>query len=78
MAQRRDDKLIRRVIDKLRVIRKARGLTQAAVYEDTSVDIQKYETQYTNLSLTTLAILCEYYEISLDEFFGGLDRPETT
>ena len=78
MAQRREDKLIRRVIDKLRVIRKARGLTQAAVYEDTSVDIQKYETQYTNLSLTTLAILCEYYEISLGEFFGGLDRPETT
>ena len=69
MAQRRDIKMLQRIVGKLRELRKARGLTQQAVYEDTNVDIGKYETQPNNLSITTLAILCSYYEVTLEEFF---------
>lgn len=73
MTQRRDDKLLRQIIERLRKIRKARGLTQDAVYEDTNVDIGKYEACLANLSITTIAILCKYYEIPLEEFFKGID-----
>ncbi len=64
--------MLRQIIDKLRDIRKSRGLTQAAVYEDTSVQVSKYEVGYMNMSITTIAILCEYFDISLEEFFKGI------
>ncbi len=73
MAQRRDDKLIGRVAVRLREIRKGRGLTQAAVYEDTNVNVGNVESYNNNLTLTTLAILCDYYEMPLDEFFRGMN-----
>ncbi len=73
MTQRRDDKLLRQIIERLREIRKACRLTQDAVYEDTNVDIGKYEARPANLSITTIAILCKYYEIPLEEFFKGID-----
>ncbi len=73
MAQRRDDKLLGRVAVRLREIRKARGLTQAAVYEDTNVNVGNVESYNNNLTLTTLAILCDYYEMPLDEFFRGMN-----
>ncbi len=73
MVQRRDDKLIHQVVDKLREIRKARNLSQAAVYEDTGIHIAKIESKGTNLTVTALSILCKYYEIPLEEFFKGID-----
>ncbi len=73
MAQRRrDDKLIRQVADRFRELRKARGLTLDAVLEDTNVDIKYYESRATNVTITTIAILCEYFDISLEEFFKGI------
>ena len=73
MTERRDIKLIRQVTDRLRALRKARGLTQAAVYEDTGVHIGKIESRDTNLSITAVSILCNYYEITLEEFFRGIE-----
>ena len=65
--------MIRQVTDKLRRIRKARNLTITAVYEDTGIHIGKIETKETNLNITAIGILCKYYEISLEEFFKGID-----
>ena len=70
---RRDDNLIRQITDRLREIRKTRGLTQTAVYEDTGIHIGKIESTQTNLSISAIAMLCRYYEISLEEFFKGLE-----
>ncbi len=73
MEARRDDKMLRQIVDKFREIRKSRGLTQGAVYEDTGIHVAKYETSNYNLSITTIAILCSYYEISLRDFFDGIE-----
>lgn len=73
MAPRRDEKLLRQIIDRLRKLRKERKLTQDAVYEDTNVDIRHIESRGTNITITTLAILCGYFEISLKDFFDGID-----
>ena len=73
MARRRDEELLRQIKDKFREIRKSRALTQDAVREDTNVDIAHFETKGTNLTITTIAILCGYYEITLKEFFDGIE-----
>ncbi len=73
MAHRRDEKLIRQVMDKMRELRKTRGLTQDAVYEDTGVQIKVYETGTYNPTITTIAILCCYFGVTLEEFFKGIN-----
>ncbi len=45
---------------------------QEAVYEDTGVHIKKIEAKGSNLTITSVAILCEYFDISLEEFFKGV------
>ena len=72
MPQRRDDNLVQQVADRVRELRKARGLTQDALREDTGVHIKNIESKGINLTVTTIAILCEYFEISLEEFFKGI------
>lgn len=74
MAERRDEKLLARVAERLCGLRKARGLTQAAVYEDTNVHIGQIEAKHNNISITTLSILCDYYETTLEEFFKGIGK----
>jgi transcriptional regulator with XRE-family HTH domain len=72
MTQRRDNKLAQQIFDKFRTIRKARGLTQSAVYEDTGVDVKTYESRSVNPSIATIAILCSYFEITLEDFFKDI------
>ena len=73
MAPRRDEKLIRQVMGRIRELRKARGLTQDAVYMDTGVHVKVYETGNYNPTITTIGILCDYFEITLEEFFKGIE-----
>ncbi len=72
MIQRRDDKLLEQIADRFRALRKERLLTQDAVYEDTGVDIGRIEKSRINPSISTINSLCEYYEISLEEFFRDI------
>ncbi len=72
MAQRRDDKVLRQVAERIRDIRKELKITQDVVEDDTSLSIGRIEAGSMNLSLTTIVILCDYFEVSLEEFFHGI------
>lgn len=72
MAQRRDEKLLEQIALRLRELRKVRGLSQDAVFEDTGVFVRRIEAGTNNLTISTLSALCDYYEITLEEFFKGL------
>ncbi len=65
--------MLRQIMGRLRELRKARGLTQEAVHEDTGIDLAFYESRLTNFSITTIAILCSYFEITLRDFFDGIN-----
>lgn len=67
--QRRNEKLMTLVAKKLKQLRKDKGLSQYIVYLDTELNIGHIELGKTNISVSTLSILCEYYGISLEEFF---------
>ena len=72
MVQRRDDKVLRQIADRIREIRKELNITQTVVIEDTGVNIGNIEAEAKNLTITTLIILCDYFEVSLEEFFRGI------
>lgn len=60
----------------LRDLRKERNLSQIDVYIDTDIHIGRIERGKTNISITTLSDICDYYRISLEEFFSGIDYPK--
>lgn len=70
--QRRNDFLVEQVLIRLKDIRKARGLTQENVRFDTDLNIGRIESGRHSISLTTLADLCDHYEVTLEEFFGNV------
>lgn len=67
--QRRNDILVEQVVERLKSIRRAQGLTQESVRFDTDLNIGRIESGRHSISLTTLADLCDYYNISLEDFF---------
>ncbi len=73
MVKRRDENAVQQVADRIRELRKARGLTLDAVYEDTGVHVKHVESKGINLTITSIAVLCRYFEISLEDFFKGLE-----
>ena len=76
--QRRNDILVEQVIERLKSIRRTRGLTQENVRFDTDLNIGRIESGRHSISLTTLADLCDYYGISLEEFFKEIETHRQT
>lgn len=70
--QKRDDKLIKVMGQKLQSLRKARGVSQIEVYIETNINVKRIEVGTQNISVSTLSILCDCYGITLKDFFDGL------
>ena len=70
--QRRNDILLAIIGEKLVKLREARGLSQQKVYIHTGIDMDMIERGEYNLTLTTLS---DYYNISIKEFFKGVENP---
>ncbi len=70
--KRRDDQLLRQIADRIREIRKELKITQDVVFEDIGVNVSVIESKAQNLTMTTVAILCDYFEVSLEDFFRGI------
>ena len=69
-----DYDLLQAVAQKLKQLREAKGLSQRIVYIDTDFNIGKIEVGKTNITISTLSRLCNYYGTSLKEFFDELDQ----
>lgn len=68
--ERHNEKVVGEVIARLRQLRREHGLSQMDVYIDTDINIARIEAGRGNISISTLADLCDYYRISLADFFG--------
>ncbi len=70
--RRRNEELVKAVGKRLRELRLAKGLSQDVVYVDTDVHIARVEMGRYNVTISTLSDLCDYYGITLKEFFEGI------
>lgn len=71
--ERYDYELLEWTALRMKELREAKGDSQEKVYFDTGLNLGRIELGKTNISLTTLSIFCKYYNISLEEFFRGID-----
>lgn len=69
MAQIRDQILLHKIALRLKALRERKGVSQDDIFEDTKIHIARIETAKINVSVSTLNKLCEYFEITLSEFF---------
>ena len=72
MGQIKNEILLRKIALQIKALRVERKLTQAAFFEDTSIHIARIETGRNNISVSTLNAICEYFEISLSDFFTNI------
>lgn len=73
--QRRDEILLRKIILRIKELRSTHGHTQEKVQEDTGLNIPSLESGENFPNLTTISIICTYYNITLAEFFAPLNYP---
>lgn len=60
------------VAARLRELREQKGVSQESVYIDTDLNVGRIEAAMNNLTIDTLAILCDYYGVTFEEFFRGI------
>lgn len=67
--ERHNARIVGEVIARLRHLRNTRSISQLDVYIDTDINIARIESGKGNVSISTLADLCDYYRITLSDFF---------
>lgn len=61
--------LLEAIAGRLKELCAEKGVSQETVYENTGIHIGKIETARYNITVSTLSKLCNYYGITLKEFF---------
>lgn len=64
--------LIKKIALQFKKLRTEHNLTQEAVYNDTGIHIARLELGTRDFSVSTIKKLCDYFDISLEDFFKGL------
>jgi transcriptional regulator with XRE-family HTH domain len=65
-------KYLIKVAERIKQLRLDRNLTQEDFYNDTGIHIGRVETAKSNLTIATLLEICEYFEITIQEFFESI------
>lgn len=65
--------LLLELIRRLKVLREGKKLTLQEVYDATGVHIGRIESNRLNMTITTLAILCQHYQATLSETLKDID-----
>ena len=72
--QYQDEVLLKSIILTIKELRKEKGVTLETFYFDTGIHLARIEQGKTNISISTLAKICAYFEISLVEFFVKVEN----
>lgn len=64
-------RLLIELAKRVKSLRKERGLTQENCLNDTGIQFSRIEQGKRNISFTTLYEICNYFNISLTEFFAN-------
>ena len=77
LKQYQDKDLLYLIILVLKDIRKNKGVTLENFYFDTGIHLARIEQGKTNITISTLSKICQYYEISLIDFFKLVEKKKT-
>ena len=67
--QRCNTDLLFAIAQRIKQLREEKDISQEMFYIDTDIHIARIETGKLNITVSTLQAICEYFEISLSDFF---------
>ena len=67
--QRKNTVLISKIATRIKQIREEKGVSQDLFYIDTDIHIARIETGRSNITVSTLHAICDYFDITLVDFF---------
>ena len=70
--QRCNTELLLKIARRIKQLREERNISQEVFYFDTEIHIARIETAKTNITVSTLKDICDYFSISLADFFKGI------
>lgn len=70
--QRKNTILVSKIASRIKQLREEKGVSQDSFFIDTEIHIARIETGKSNVTVSTLSAICEYFDISLSEFFKGI------
>jgi transcriptional regulator with XRE-family HTH domain len=74
MSQIKNKKLLKSIAVQLKELRLLNNITQEDFYNDTNIHIARIETGNNNVSISTLDVICQYFNISLSKFFAKIEK----
>ena len=72
MGQLRDDKLLEKIVERIKRLREENGVTLEQFYNDTNINLSRIESSKANISISTLNAICKHFRITVSEFLRGL------
>ena len=73
--QRRDEMLLGKIVLRVKELRSLYNHTQEQLKEGTGLNIANLESGDNFPNITTISIICQFYNITLDEFFAPMNYP---
>ena len=70
MKQGVDIELLNKIALRIKTLREEKNITQEIFYNDTGINIGRIERSKRNFSVSTLKRICEYLEITIEDFFS--------
>ena len=74
MGYRKNEILQKEIALLIKKLREEKKMTQLELYHETNLKISRVESGKTNISLNTISVLCNYFGLSLGEFFTLLEK----
>ncbi len=70
--QRRNTILITKIASRIKQLRIEKGISQDTFFIDTDIHIARIESGKSNITVSTLSEICNYFNITLSEFFNDI------
>lgn len=61
--------LLKKIALRIKELRATKQVSQADFFEDTGINIGRIERGINDLSVSNLHRICDYFDVSLEEFF---------
>ena len=71
MGKRVNEELLGKIALRIKELREEKKVTQEVFYHDTGINIGRIERAKRNMSISTIEEICNYLNVSIEQFFKG-------
>jgi Predicted transcriptional regulators len=70
--QRKNTILVSKIASRIKQLREEKGVSQDSFFIDTDIHIARIESGGSNITVSTLSSICDYFGINLSDFFKDI------